>query len=244
MDNVIFVTGNIIAESGHHVARNWACLADDSYKKDAIEVIEGDLVMTSNYQTIPYCYYMAKGDITCTYGNIEWLSNPEYILKNYTFEIDKLKNLAEVIVPDGLAEVQIKCIYAGVYAEFESFLIELLSNLILSEKSNYEEYIERKGIDPGSANVFNKVYESVHSITGHNMKVLRKEFKDLHIDFPDASAIGRQIEFRHDVIHRSGRKVMNNHLIRLSFTVEGLHKLIGDCNSFVMSLVDEVNKKC
>lgn len=242
MDNVIYVTGNIIAESGHHVAKDWACGADDSYKEDAIEVIEGDLVMTSDYQTIPYCYYMAKGGVTCTYGNVEWLSNPEYILKNYFFEIDKLKNLAEVIVPDELAEVQLKCIYAGVYAEFESFLIELLSNLILSEKSNYEEYIARKNIDIGSANVFNKVYESVHSITGHNMQALRKEFNDLHIEFPDASVIGRQIEFRHDVIHRSGRKVMNNHLKRLSFTVEGLHKLIDNCNTFVMSLMDEVKR--
>ena len=242
MDSVIYVTGSIIAESGHHVAKNWACLADESFKEDAVEVIEGDLVMTSDYKTIPYCVYIAKGSISCTYGDIEWLSNPDYILDNYFLEIEKLKCLAELDTTEELAVVQLKCIYAGVYAEFESFLIELLSNLILSEKSNYEEYIERKAIDSGSANVFNKVYEFVHSITGHNMKVLRKEFNDLHIEFPDASVIGRQIEFRHDVIHRSGRKVMNNHLKCLSFTVEGLHKLIDDCNTFVMSLMDEVKR--
>ena len=52
MNNVIFVTGNIIGESGHYVARSWVALADDSYKSRAIKVIEGDLVLNSEYDTI------------------------------------------------------------------------------------------------------------------------------------------------------------------------------------------------
>lgn len=39
MNNVIFVTGNIIGEFGRFMARNWVSLADDSYKARAIKVI-------------------------------------------------------------------------------------------------------------------------------------------------------------------------------------------------------------
>lgn len=240
MNNVIYVTGNIIGESGHHVAREWVCLADESYKSDALQVIDGNLILTNESKTIPYCTYAAEGGVTCTYGNIEWLGDPDFLQNRYFKEIDKFKRLSEIDIPNDLLEDHLKCINAGVFAEFESFLIELLSFLILSKKSNYDEYIERKGIDADSVNVFKEVYESIHNIIGHNMGILRSEFDALHYAFPDASAIGRQIKFRHDVIHRSGKKVMGNHLKRLAFTNEGLNNLINDCNNFVMNVMDAI----
>lgn len=239
MNDIIYVTGNILAKSGHHVAKNWLSLAGDDYKNEAIQIIEGDLVLTSEYNTTPYCVYATRGGVTCTYGNIEWLGDADLLLRRYQHNIDKLRRLVDMNVPEDLMEDQLKCLYAGVFAEFESFMIELLSFLILSNKSNYEDYIDRNNINR-NGDTFKDVYKSIHNINGHKIRALREEYEALGIIIPDATVIGRHIDFRHDVIHRSGKKVMGNHLKPMAFSKEILFKLIDDCNTYIMSLVSVV----
>ncbi len=241
MENVIYVTGNILSESGYHVAKEWFALAGKEYKNEAIQIIEGDLVLTNNSHTIPYCMYAAAGDVACTYGNIAWLGDAELLLHRYQSNIVKLKQLAELSVPEDLIEDHLKCLNAGVFAEFESFMIELLSTLILSDKSRYEGFITRKNIDK-DGNILNKVYKSIHHILGHKLKDLKEEFDALQIKLPDTSVIGRYIEYRHDVIHRSGKKVMGNHLKTLAFTKEKLFELIEDFDAYVMAVIKEVRR--
>lgn len=241
MENVIYVTGNILSESGYHVAKNWICLAGEEFKNGAIQVIEGDLVMTKDFYTIPYCVYAAAGGVTCTYGNIAWFGDAEFLLHRYQNNIEKLKQLAELRVPENLIDDHIKCLNAGVFAEFESFMIELLSTLILSDKSRYEDFIKRKNIDK-DGNTLNNVYKSIHFILGHKLKELKAEYKALQIELPNTSVIGRYIEYRHDVIHRSGKKVMGNHLKTLTFTKEKLFELIEDFDAYVMAVIKEVRR--
>lgn len=239
-NNVIYVTGMILAKSGHHVAKNWICFANDSYKDNAIQVIDGDLVMTNAYKTTPYCIYAAKGGITCTYGNIEWLGNEDLVLQRYIDEIEKIKKLANLSLSGDLVEEHLKCLNAGVFAAFESFHIELLSTLILSDKSKYEGYIIRKSNNLDRDNLMESVYQSIHYILGHKMPKLVTEFKEIGVILPDTKVINEEINFRHDVIHRSGKKIMGNHLEKLSFTKDGLDELIEKCNTFVMSVMDEI----
>ena len=96
MNNVIYVTGNIIGESGHYVARSWVALADDSYRSRAIKVIEGDLVLTSEYDTIPYCEYAAQGGVCCLSNNIGCSEIPDFIYGRYLKEIDIFKKLSDL----------------------------------------------------------------------------------------------------------------------------------------------------
>lgn len=243
MNNVIYVTGGIVAESGHHVAKNWVCLADESYKNEAIQVIDGDLILNEESKTIPYCTYAAHKGITCTNGNIEWLADPILIFQRYNKEIERLEILSNIDVEEVLKQVHLKCLNAGVFAELEYFLIEAPSSLILSDKLYFENYISRKKINIESCNLFQEVYESIHRIVGHRFDKISPLYEILGIDLPDTTDINEQIKNRHDIIHRSGKKVMGNHLETLSFTKEGLDKLIDVCNNFVMCVWDEFMRK-
>lgn len=243
MNNVIFVTGNIIGESGHYVARNWIALADDSYKSRAIKIIEGDLVLTSEFDTIPYCEYAAHGCISSTCGNIVCSEVPTFLFERYLKEIEIIKRLAEIDVPDDLMKVHLKGLSSNVFAEFESFMIELLSALVFENKANYDKYIDRKKNSLDNTNLMDSVYQSIHHILGHKISKLKKEYSVIDITLPDTSVIENDInEIRHHIIHRSGKKVNNDHLERLSFTKEGLNNLIDDCNSFVLNVMDIIQK--
>lgn len=239
MNNVIFVTGNIIGESGHYVARSWVALADESYRARAIKVIEGDLVLTSEYDTIPYCEYAAQGGVSSTCGNIECSEIPIFLFERYLKEIEKIKRLAEIDVSDELMIVHLKGLSSNVFAEFESFMIELLSALVFENKVNYEKYVDRKKNSLDDTNLMDSVYQSIHYILGHKISKLKKEYENLNITLPDTLVIENDIEeIRHHIIHRSGKKVNIDHLEHLSFTKEGLNKLIDDCNNFVTGVMD------
>lgn len=243
MNNVIYVTGNIIAESGHYVAREWVALADDSYKSRAIKVIEGDLVLTSEYDAIPYCEYAAQGGATSLASCIECSEIPDFIHCRYLKEIDKLKRLSNLDVPEDLIQAHQKCLYAGVFAEFEYFIIELLSALIFADESSYRDYIHRKGKKLDRVNRMDSVYKSIHKILGHDMEKLDEEYSALGIKLPDVSEIKNDIDdIRHNVIHRYGKKVSDDHLENLSFSRGGLYVLIEHFNTFAKALMDEVKR--
>lgn len=243
MNNVIYVTGNIIGESGHYVARNWVALADDSYKSRAIKVIEGDLVLTSEYDTIPYCEYAAQGGVSCFSNNIDCSEIPDFIHRRYLKEIDKLKRLSDIDIPEDLMQAHLKCLYAGVFAEFECFIIELLSALIFADGASYRNYIHRKGKKLDRINRMDSVYISIHKINGHDIERLIEEYSAIGITLPNKSEIESDIDdIRHNVIHRSGKKVNVDHLECLPFTKDGLCVLIEHFNTFVASLMDEVNR--
>ena len=243
MNNVIYVTGNIIGESGHYVARSWVALADDSYKSRAIKVIEGDLVLNSEYDTIPYCEYAAQGVVSCFGNNIGCSEIPDFIHNRYLKEIDKLKRLSNLDIPEELMHAHLKCLYAGVFAEFEYFIIELLSALIFADESSYRNYIHRKGKKLDRVNRMDSVYKSIHKILGHDMEKLDEEYSALGIKLPDVSEIKNDIDdIRHNVIHRYGKKVSVGHLENLPFSKEGLCLLIEHFNTFATNLMDEVKR--
>jgi len=244
MNNVIFVTGNIIAESGHYVAREWVAFADDSYKSRAIKVIEGDLVLTSEYDTIPYCEYAAQGGVTSFANNIGRSEIPDFIYRRYLKEIDKLKRLSDLAIPEDLLQTHLKCLYAGVFAEFEYFIIELLSALVFSDEDSYNKYIEKKKKEDDKPWGMDDVYASLHDILGHRVDDLKKEFNRVNVKFPKRSVIKNDIyNIRHNVMHRFGSKVSGDHLELLSFTKDGLCVLIEHFNTFVSALMDEVRNR-
>lgn len=244
MNNVIFVTGNIIAESGHYVAREWVALAGESYKSRAIKVIEGDLVLTSEYDTIPYCEYAAQGDVTSLANNIGFSKIPDFIHSRYLKEIDKLKRLSDLDIPEDLMQAHLKCLYSGVFAEYEYFIIELLSALIFADESSYRNYVHRKGKNLSRVNRMDSVYISIHTINGHNIKRLVEEYSAIGITLPDVSEIQKDIDdIRHNVIHRFGSKVSCDHLELLPFTKDGFCVLIEHFNTFVSALMDEVRNR-
>lgn len=87
------------------------------------------------------------------------------------------------------------------------------------------------------------VYASIHDILGHRIDDLRKAFKLVNVKFPNRSIIKDDIHnIRHNVIHRSGKKVSVDHLENLPFSKEGLCVLIEHFNTFVATLMDEVNR--
>ena len=60
----VFVKGNIIAECGYHLARNFECPSQIEDADSADIVIDEDLHLNNDNTLIPYCSYKASGGIT------------------------------------------------------------------------------------------------------------------------------------------------------------------------------------
>lgn len=239
MEHIIFAEGNIISRSGHHVMKSWVALADDDYKSRAEEIINGDLILNNNYPTRPYCTFAARGGVSCVNSNIEVLSSPENLVAIYNNEISKNKELAIMDVPQSLMRNHLKNVYAGVFSEFDVFLTEIFSTLVLGNKEFYEKYIEyNNNIDIDDSDCHRKVFKSLHGFFSLNLQKWKDKYRDiLNINFPDISKIGNHMEFRHDVIHRSGKQIIGTHLENLNLSQDNLFILIQDLDEFVTNLM-------
>ena len=248
MDHIIFVEGNIISKSGHHVMKEWLSLAGDDYKSRAEEVIDGDLVLKNGFSTLPYCTFAARGGVSCTKGNIEILARPENLVSIYREEVSKNKELAIMEVPQHLMRNHLKNVYAGVFSEFDVFLTEIFATLVLGNKECYERYIANSNnINLDDSDCHKKVFKSLHGFFSLNLQKRKDEFQNMFgIIFPDLSKIGNHIDLRHDVTHRSGKKIMGTHLEKIDFSLDGLFLLIHDLDEFVhnlmVSLEDPISK--
>lgn len=239
MEHIIFVEGNIISRSGHHVMKEWLAIAGEDYKSRADEVINGDLILEKDFSTLPYCTFAARGDICCTNSNIEILDSPELIVSNFREEVSKNKELAKIDVPQHLMRNHLNNVYTGVFSEFDVFLTEIFATLVLGVKEYYERYIANSNnINLEDNDCHKKVFKSLHGFFSLNMQNRKEEFQNMfNIVFPDTSKIGRHIQLRHDLAHRSGMKIMGTHLEQIDLSLDGLDLLILDLDVFINNLM-------
>ena len=94
MRNIVFVNGNIIGKAGHHYATEWVSLAPEWWKEEAVQVIDGDLVLDDNYKIMPYCIYCATGAVSALGLNtISASYSPSTIKKLYYDNIKETEPL-------------------------------------------------------------------------------------------------------------------------------------------------------
>lgn len=250
MRNIVFVKGNIIGIAGHHYATEWVALAPESWQTEAVQVIDGDLVLDENYQIMPYCIYCATGGVTALGVNMISASyGPTYIKEQYHCSIQETKQLLQIVVPEQLHSNYYKLIYIGVIGCLESFITELLACLVLGNRDFFSLFVQKYNykislgeIENLSKNMLHTVFDIIYKINAHDLKKIKDVYSQVFsIDFPSTAELGRMIKTRHNLVHRNGYKVDHNVLKQEDIDTNDILSLINACDRFVEELISELS---
>ena len=227
MERIVFVEGNIIAYSGNHLAKGLVCLATDKYKEKAVEVINGDLELYEHNRIIPFYTYAARGGVTSLGHNLGVVHSPSNVLNLYKEEIEKIKRLLNLVVPEDLRPTHNRHLFIGVIGTLELFLSEMISCLVLGEEQFYHNFIE------------NTSYKISLKDIEEELKEIKDVFKNVFdVNIPNTTELGRYIEKRHDLVHRNGNRVDDRTLRYVDITDRILQDLILVVDTFVDHLMD------
>lgn len=139
---------------------------------------------------------------------------------SYSNYISSITELREILrIPHvNQEEVLLRIIYSNLITNFETYLFDLIINLINSDNNALRSVVEKYGIFEKAkiekTNIFSE-FESLKSSviaelqkkSFHNLSTVVPLFKNgLSIDFSNKiSGLQRAIEIRHDIVHRNGR---------------------------------------
>lgn len=244
MTKIVFVKGNIIADSGYHLAKNFECLARIEDKDSADIVIEGDIHLNEENTLIPYYFYKASAGITATDGDIGCFTNPYLLREELSEELEKIVLLSKKDYKSELQQIELKSLFGSVFGCFEAFITMFLTNMILGDKDYYERFLLYiNAANYKEKNVIEKIVREINNFTSHNLKNVKNIFENIfEIDFPDYTYLKDFIKRRHDIIHRSGRKIVGNHVEKIYLTCNEIDDLVTQCNNFVDKLMVAMGK--
>lgn len=250
MRNIVLVKGNIIGTAGHHYATEWVALAPESWQTEAVQVIDGDLVLDENYQIMPYCIYCATGGVTALGVNMISASyGPTYIKEQYHCSIQETKQLLQIVVPEQLHSNYYKLIYIGVIGCLESFITELLACLVLGNRDFFSLFVQKYNykislgeIENLSKNMLHTVFDIIYKINAHDLKKIKDLYSQVFsINFPSTAELGKMIKIRHNLVHRNGYKIDHNVLKQEDINTTDILLLINVCDKFVEELFNELS---
>lgn len=249
MRNIFLVKGNIIAESGIHFARNWVALAPEIVADNVVKIKNGDLILTDENSSISYYEYWATGGIAALGYNQICLVSPSSLLSLYQDEIERIRKLEEINVPDHLQSTHLRHLYIAVIGALELFLTELLSCLVLGEETFFRAFIKNSKnkirlnqIEDASKNMVRTVHDIIHDMNSHRLDVIKETYCSLFtIEFPAIDKMGKIIKLRHDFVHRNGYTKQNTSINYVKITNDELDTAINVTNEFVSSLYERLD---
>lgn len=239
----VFVKGNIIADCGYHSAKRFECLSRIEDADSADVIIEGDLHLNKEKTLIPYYSYKASGGITAIDGNIGWFSDPHSLQEDLSKELEKIVALSKIELSEDLQQIEYKSLYGAVFSCFEAFITMLLTNLVLGDKDYYERFLLYiKSANYKGSDIIVKIVKEINKFTAHNLKIVKSIYENVfEIEFPDYSHLKDVIDRRHDIIHRSSRKVVENHTEVVDITCDEIANLVEMCNDFVKKIMEAMD---
>lgn len=243
MEDIIYVKGNIIFNSGDHLVKELVAFTRD-YEKTAEQIIEGDLIVTENDYLEPYKIYCASQDII-TYGNfISGMQRPDDVIRIYNDEINNLQKLRKEKISSDLIPVLNRQIYIGVVGSVELFLCDFLFSMVLGTPKYYLRFCESssrtfklKEISTKSWSVLDGVIKAIIETNYHRIDDIKSIYKKiLDLDFPPSEKLKNQILTRHSLVHRNGRPSKNSEYVQVT------DKMIDELIFEVQKLVDYIIK--
>lgn len=254
MENIVLVKGNIIGKSGCHVVKEMICpLVID--ENDVVEVYDGDLILDNTYRSKSYCVYAATvGIVTMGKAILQVLNRPNSVYLMYQKEMEKCRDFLQISMPQHLQSDYYRHLYINIIGVLEFFLTELLESLVLGDKNNYSEFINKSNfkiplskLEESAFDMQNTIHKAIHDINAHDLKKIGSIFNNVFgVVFPDYSLLGKKIKTRHDLIHRNGYGVASKTITYVEVTNDMILSLMDTCNSFTNQLMsnlqDKINK--
>lgn len=243
MEDIIFVKGNIIFNSGDHLVKELLAYADE-YEKIAEQIIEGDLIVTEDDDLEPYKIFCSSQDIII-YGNfISVMQRPDDVIRIYNDEINNLQKLREEKINSDLIPVLNRQIYIGVVGSMELFLCDFLFSMVLGSKDYYLRFCESstksfklKEISTKSWRVLDGVIKAIIETNYHRIDDVKTIYKKiLDLDFPPSEKLKNQILTRHGLVHRNGWPSKKSEYVQVT------DKMIDELIFEVQKLIDYIIK--
>lgn len=245
----IYVTGNIIITYPCNQQYMW-CLADESYKTDADEIIEGDLLIYKKGIINENAEYYAAGSIS-------------QLIVYPPKSIDEAKNIYDSsiedivyflnyeIKDDGVSFTRYKYSYIGVFATLEHFLCSICRIYIIQQEEYMEKFLQSNGRYKDKKFPLSEIFSEYKSIKEsvdnyicdivyHNTDTVQNIFKSVFNINVNMEQIKPFIPIRHDIVHRNGwSKDNNNTYVKKSL----VSNLIECANDIVKQVYDGFKEK-
>ena len=245
MAKIVYVKGNIIAYSGTHIAKDFICLAPKEYEQDAVEVIDGDLILYNKDHVKPFYVYAASGGVTAAGGDLGCHYYPDGVYDSYKKELEQIRELIQLEIPSHLRSAYNRQIYISVIGALELFITEIISSLVMGDEFYYNEFhyksnskISLSDVEADDNALDKAIYKVIHKINAHDLKYVKNLFKNVFdVKELDTQRLGEYIKTRHDMVHRNGNSVNDHSLQYIEVTDENIQGLIDVCNQFVQNLM-------
>ena len=250
MAKIVYVKGNIVAYGGTHIAKGFICLAPKEYEQDAVEVIDGDLILYNKDYVKPFYVYAASGDVTAAGGDLGCHYYPDGVYDSYKKELEQIRELIQLEIPSHLRSAYNRQIYISVIGALELFITEMITSLAMGDEFYYNEFHYKSNLKisltdfEANENALDKVvYKVIHKINAHDLKTIKNIFKNVfNVTDLNIQKLGQYIKTRHDMVHRNGNSVSDHRLQYIDVTNEDIQGLIDVCNQFVRDLMEKLKE--
>ena len=226
------------------------CLADESYKIDADEIIEGDLFVYKKGIIDDNTEYYAAGSVSQLI-----VYPPKSIdeVKNiYDSSIEDIIYFLNYEIEDDRASLtRYKYSYVGVFATLEYFLCGICRIYIIQKEEYMEKFLQNNKAYKDQKFPLSKIFSEYKSIKEsvdkyicdivyHNTDTVHNIFKSVFDIDINMEQIKPFIPIRHDIVHRNGRSKDGNNIY---VTKSLIFDLIKCANGIVQQVYDGFKEK-
>lgn len=252
MPRIKYIKGNIIAQTGFHIAKDFYSLDTIPESTPDENIINGDLLLTSENIIEPFFEYHATGYVSAfgmaPEGSISILSKPERIHEYVLEELNNIKKLAQLVVEDKAIQQTIykQCISSFI-ASYELFVSDILISLVVGDSETLEKFIDSQKIKVELKDIFYKrtntyysIIKSIEFFNYHDTKQVNNlldklfNFKIKELEFLD-----EYIKIRNNLAHRNGHPKHSEDSGPEYFTEND----VIDCYNKVSQIIESIYKK-
>lgn len=237
MEDIIFVKGNIIIESGRYKVKELVAFASDGWERIADVIKPDDFTISDRNTIMPYNILCASEDIVVYNDLLTGLQYPKEIKRIFNEEIDNLQRFRIKEIDEDLIDVRNRLVYTGVVGTMELFLCDFLLTMVLGYKENFNRFYEISSTNfkAKDGRIQDRIYEKIIKTNYHRIRDVQEIYqKVLNIEFPPIDKLEDLIITRHNLVHRIGytggtseyRRVTPEMIDELIMEVKGLIDLI------------------
>lgn len=239
----IYVNGSVVSESGRHYAAEFAAGSSIPNNYNG-EVIEGNLVLTSQNTIKPYFEYEATGDIVASGisdGDIYAVDSSAAVINQFEKDLDDILMMADILFDNKVKQnLLYKMCYLNAVSAYEYFMGSFLVSMVLRDKEFFESYCSlfSKKVNP----------DDTYSVVKHIEKAYYTSEDDLsasysklfEIELPEFSTVRDCIEIRNELSHRNGHCSYSKTSAPEMFTKEDVEYVVYTVRSFVAELMGRI----
>ncbi len=239
MEDIIFVRGNIIVESGKFKVKELIAYAPSEWEKIADVVKPDDFKISEKNIIMPYNILCASEDIIVYGEYLTGLQYPKEIERIFFEEMDKIQRLRTQKIEDNLTDVMNRLIYTGIVGVMELFLCDFLLSMVLGLKKYFNRYywINSSSFKSEPGRIQDIIFERVTNFNYHRIKDVNEIYKQvLEIEFSSIDKLVKLIKTRHNLVHRIGYEKGSSEYIQV--TTDMIDELLVEVKSLVQYIIN------